>query len=378
MKNNLLSLLIIVSLLDFAYGKDISVFDAGNVDSQTPYGFTKAEKMNISNNEKITTLATKVDSISSAQNDKTNLLSVKVESLSLKQDELLQKIEGISTLFESDSKKINSTKNNFKSTETKLEEQDRILSNRIDVNTNKLDILDKKLDTFISLQKQNNKLLEEANLKLAAVVNKINSEYIKRVEFDELVLFVNNKNVDKTNVQPAVIKQDKPLSDIQVKDVAKKKNNKEILDEALGLSKVRQFTKALPLFEELLAEKYKVAEVSFYLGEIKLNKKLYKEAVQFYKQSMIADDKATYIPTLLLHTAYCFDSLKDKDNSMNFYKTIVDVYPGSDEAKEAAKKLKKQNPDDTKEVGQKTKKHKSDKIVDEKKKSKKEKKDDKK
>ena len=89
---------------------------------------------------------------------------------------------------------------------------------------------------------------------------------------------------------------------------------------------------------------------------------------------MIADDKASYIPTLLLHSAESFENMKEKENALKFYKTIVEVYPKTDEAKEAKKKLKdEESVSDKKET--------KNKKVDNKKettKQKKEKKDDKK
>jgi len=356
MKYSLVASLFVLAL----NGQEVSVFDAGNTDNKTPYGLTKAEKMSVANNDKINTLSSKVDSLSSSQSEKINSLSIKIDALNFKQDELFQKIEGIGTIIESDSKKYNNTKLNVKNNEAKIEEQNIIVSNRVDSAISKLELLDKKLDAFILAQKQNNKILEESNIKLVAIMNKINSDYIKKSEFDELVSFVNKSNnkvsqlavskavekvekiskIDKSEKIEKLEKNEKSSSDSLGKETDKKTQNKESHDKAIELVKTRYFTKALPVLENLLEQKYKVAETNFYLGEIKFNKRLYKEAIQFYKQSMISDDKAPYIPTLLLHSALCFDSLNEKDNAMNFYTTIIDIYPDTDEAKEASKKIK--------------------------------------
>jgi TolA-binding protein len=55
------------------------------------------------------------------------------------------------------------------------------------------------------------------------------------------------------------------------------------------------------------------------------------------------DDEASYIPRLLLHSAISFERLNDKENSINFYKTLIDTYPSSKESKKASKILKKLN-----------------------------------
>ena len=51
-------------------------------------------------------------------------------------------------------------------------------------------------------------------------------------------------------------------------------------------------------------------------------------------------DKSSYLPKLLLHSAISFEKLGDDDNAQNFYNTIVDIYPESNEAKKASKKIK--------------------------------------
>lgn len=334
-------ILILFLFFVFANGKEISAFDAGNINSQNPYGLTKSEKISFENSTKINSLSTKFDSLVTSNNDKINFLTNKVDSLNLKQDELFQKLEGISSLFESSGNNHNNLRLNVQNAETKLSE----LSNQIEANINKIEALGNKVDEFILIQKQNNKLQEESNSKLTSIINKINSEYVKKIEFNELVSYV-NKNDNKPNTKSHGLKDyefDKTIisEPILLKSQNKKQTNKDMFEDAVKLFKSKYITKALPMFEELVSEKYKLAETNFYIGEIKFKNRLYKEAIQFYKQSMIADDKANYIPELLLHSAVCFEHMKEYDNAQNFYKTIIDVYPKSIEAKEAFKKIKK-------------------------------------
>lgn len=307
-KYTLISFLLFV----FSQAKEISVFDAGNMTVSTPYGMTKAEKISYDNTEKIRHLLLKIDYLNS------------------KQDELFQKIEGISSLFESDSKNSQNIKLNLKNSENKLID----LLNKTETNINKIRDLDKKLDDFISLQKENNRLQEETNLKLVSIVNKINGEYVKKIEFDELVSYINISY--KPNEKYQASKNEKKSINL-----SEKQSNKEIFEDAIKFFKMNQLAKSLEMFEKIASEKYKIAETNFYIGEIKFKQKIYKEAIQFYKQSMIADDKAIYIPQLLLHSALCFEGMKENDSADKFYKTIIDIYPDSLEAKEASKKLKK-------------------------------------
>ena len=98
MKNNIKNLLILSVMCSALSAKEISVLDAGNLDSQTPYGLTKAEQVVSANTEKLNTLSTKVQSLSSEQENKINSLSLKYDSLNSKQNELLQKINQLLVL----------------------------------------------------------------------------------------------------------------------------------------------------------------------------------------------------------------------------------------------------------------------------------------
>jgi TolA-binding protein len=47
------------------------------------------------------------------------------------------------------------------------------------------------------------------------------------------------------------------------------------------------------------------------------------------------------MPELLLHSAIAFEETNDLGNAVNFYTSVIDIYPNSKEAKEAEKKLRK-------------------------------------
>lgn len=96
----------------------------------------------------------------------------------------------------------------------------------------------------------------------------------------------------------------------------------------------------MPIFKHLIKEKYRPAESNFFVGEIKFYRRKYKEAISYFKTSMLLYDKSKYLPKLLLHSAISFQKLKDNENARNFYSTLIDIYPESDEAKEASKKIK--------------------------------------
>lgn len=349
MKNTNKYILVVSLMTSLSYGKEISVFGAGNLDASTPYGLSKAEKAVLQNNEKVNALSSKIEA-----------LELKLGTFDSKQDEISQRIEGIKSVYESDSQNLNSTKLKIKTSENKFEEQAGVLSVKIEENSKKIAEISTRLDDFITLQKKNNKLLEDSNFKLLTIINKINGEYIKRGEFDELVAFI-NKNSAEQVTSPASKKQENIIVAPIEKQKVDKTDDKDLFDNGVKFFNTNQISKAMPIFEQLVANKYKLAESNFYFAETKFIKKEYKEAIQSYKQSMIANDKADYIPKLLMHSAISFENLKQQENAMNFYKTIVEVYPDSKEAKDASKKLKSKDDvsTDVKEQKESSKKAKS-------------------
>lgn len=114
-----------------------------------------------------------------------------------------------------------------------------------------------------------------------------------------------------------------------------------MLDEAKRLFKKDYFTKAIPMFETLVEQKYKPAESNFYLGEIWYYRKQYEKAIAYFKKSAVLYDKASWMPKLLLHSAISFEMTKDYTNAKTFYGTLIDVYPNSEEAKIATKNILK-------------------------------------
>lgn len=99
------------------------------------------------------------------------------------------------------------------------------------------------------------------------------------------------------------------------------------------LDKSRQY------LEHALAKQYKPATSLFYLGEIAYQQKRYADAIAHYKESATRYDKADYIPTLLLHSADCFEKIGDKANAKKFLEMLLEAYPKSKQATEGKKKL---------------------------------------
>lgn len=291
------------------------MFGAGDLESSSPYGLTKTEKVIVENKK----IAKKTEE------------SLKQTNTKLK--ELSERFYGVNSLIESESLKLNKV---FVSLNNQIENFKLFKqTSNIKINQNTEIITNMQLSIDIDMQKIKSKIIQNENNikklkdsfdKIVKLANNINNNYVTKKEFDKLLLLL-----DKITV--------KNVSSVEEK-ASSTKSSKELLAEAKYLFKIDYFTKAKIIFEGLIAAHYRPAESNFYIGEINYYRKDYKDALHFYKRSMTLYDKAEYLPKLLLHSAISFEELGDKENANNFYRTIIDIYPESHEAREASKKTK--------------------------------------
>jgi len=319
-------ILLFVSFLSL-FSKEVSVFGAGNLNSDTPYGLTPAEKAAYKNKQKIKSLEKKIKNFQI-------LLDNRIDDIS-------EQLEGLKSVYEGDSNSFNNARQKV----IKLDKNQKILIKRISVLEQKVSNMELKLQTiedninnidnkiseFIKLQQNNNQAFEKNLEKLTKIINIINKDYVSEAKFNELVDFINKRAKKKKNKTRQNVK----------KQNIKKMNNAEMLKYAKRLYHKNYLTKSKPYFETLFKKKYKLAEVSFYLGKISYYKKQLRNAIFYFKKSMMLNDEAPYIPELLLYSGMSFEKIKDYKNAINFYTTLIDVYPESKYAIKAKKNLSK-------------------------------------
>jgi len=302
-------------LFSYSLYAEQSVFGAGDLNSATPYGLTPTEKV-IVKNKKVTVTNGK-----------------KIKKVDSRISEINNNVDGLESLFEGEGRKLNELSVNFKKKSIQVDalretintQKQQIESLQEDVTTLKqqLELNRKNLE----LNRKNNELLKESFDKIVILVNNINKDYVTKKEFNKLLSMLDKKEK----------KSKKSIT----KAGALHKSNKKLMKEARVLFKKNYFTRAIPILKHLINAKHRPAECNYYMGEIKYYRKHYKDALSYFKTSMMLYDKAKYLPNLLLHSAISFEKIGDIDNAKNFYDTIVEVYPNTKEAKEASKKLNK-------------------------------------
>ncbi len=313
-------------LTSLAFANEVSVFGAGDLNSNEPYGLNSTEKYILKNKNELGKIDTKFKGV------KTTLETVS------------ERIDGLESIYEGDSQKLNKTVIKLNKIVKQIEEIKNITSK----NTTDIENLKNVTNQLLTMQEEissenrkNLATLKEAMDKLSKQLIKINKEYVSFTEMKKnMKQFITVEEFNafkktlgkKTSVKTKSTTKTKKLSYAQ---------KEEMLNEAKELFKKDYFTKAIPIFEELAELNFKPAEGNYYLGEMWYYRDKYEKAIDYFKKSAVLYDKASWMPRLLLHSAISFENIKDYKNATKFYSTLIDVYPSSKEAKTATKNISK-------------------------------------
>lgn len=312
-----------------AVANEVSVFGAGDLSAPNPYGLTNTEKHILKNKKELGSIETKVKTVKNT-----------IESIH-------ERIDGLESIYEGDSQKLNASVIKLNKLLQDFEvNQNQTTKNADDLSKLRL-VVNEIFDTQEETRKENNKnlaALKKALKKLEKNIKKINKAYISDKEFKKnMKQFITRAEFDALKNSLGKSSSSKTKASSGSKKVINKnlsaEQKKVMLDEAKALFKKDYFTKAIPKFETLLALNYKPATNNYYLGEIWYYRKKYDKAIAYFKQSATLYDKASWMPKLLLHSAISFEKTGDLQNAANFYDTLVNIYPDSQEAVIANKNL---------------------------------------
>jgi TolA-binding protein len=168
---------------------------------------------------------------------------------------------------------------------------------------------------------------------LGGMIDKINTEYVSKAELEK-ALANNGKYVAATNASPK-----KPEN--KESESIKGKSTKTLYSEGVRLFVKKRYDEAKKRFSITNTKGHKPAASNYYLGEISYYTKKYEDAIFYFKKSAGLYDKASYIDTLLLHTAISLEKNDEKEQAKAFYENIIANYAGKKTATIAKQKLKK-------------------------------------
>lgn len=164
--------------------------------------------------------------------------------------------------------------------------------------------------------------------KLASMIDEINANYVSKEELQQVL---DTKSQVKVSTKTATKKQDS----------VEGKSNAKLYSEGVRYFVKKRYDEAQKRFIITDTKGYKPAASNYYLGEIAYYTKKYEDAIFYFKKSAGIYDKASYIDTLLLHTAVSLEKSGDKGQARAFYENIIENYAGKKTAKIAKDRLKK-------------------------------------
>lgn len=271
-----------------------SVFGAGDLNNPNPYGLTHEEKLILENKKELQAVI-----------QKNNAQGAKVETVTERLDGMQGIIEGLGQRSNEQALAIQKIQENM-ATDTNASESLNNLSKQVTANT----------ENIVQLKT----LLEE----LSVVVDGINTNYVTKEQFAQLLKQL-KVNIPNGTASSAPAKMDAKM----------------IEQEGYKLFDQKKYAEAQSYFEQMVVKKHKISDALFMIGETYFEQKKYKDAIAYYKDSASRNEKALYMPTLLLHSGISMEKSGDSATAKAFYQATVAKFGGSGAAKEAHERLSK-------------------------------------
>jgi len=300
MKNSKIVFLLSCFFPLLSFSAEPSAFGAGDLTSSNPYGLTSNEKVILDTKKRL------------------HKVSVKSNNQANELDSLRERIDGLQSIIESLSRKAHNNKINLK----KQNELNALKSQNSSEYEKRLSDVVQENETSIAQQKI---IMSEMSL----LIDDINAKYISKKEFNALVKDVNDFKAlvakELKNSSPKKTKKSK-LS---------KKSSAQLATDAKVFYNKKYYTDAINHYEELIKRNYKPAFAHYMIGEMNYKRKNYSNAISYFKKSSSLYSKASYMPTLMLHTAVSMSKTGDKAHANAFFEAIVSKYPDTAEADDA-------------------------------------------
>lgn len=305
MKDRLLVLSLTSFLLTLVLNADEpSAFGAGDLNNPSPYGLTKEEQLLLQNNQKLKKVTVK-------SNNQSNEL-----------ESLRDRIDGLQSIIETLSRNSHQNKLDLNKI-NKLNEDEQNSSKEFETR-------------LLDISAQNKQEIEKLKLiinELSAVIDNINKNYVTKKEFNSLVKSVNSfKDLVSKELKVTSSKNTEP-------DSFKSKSNAQIAKDAKKYYDKKYYTKAIEMYSYLIEKKYKPAYSHYMIGEMKYYRKNYSDAIAYFKKSAKLYSKASYMPTLMYHTAFAMKYTGDKKNAKTFFSALIKKYPNSKYVSESKKQI---------------------------------------
>jgi len=304
--------LFLLTLPLFLSAAEPSVFGAGNLDSENPYGLTETEKHIVKNRNTLDTIK------SSSRLQENKVVSIE------------EKIDGLQTIIEGIGQKNHKSSMAIRNLENQMLQRNELY-------TQDKEVLEKSITEIREITAANSEntiKLKVVLTEFSQLIDTINSNYVSKREYNALVKDVNS-------FKTLIASELKAVNRSIVSSTGTSMSNPDLANRAHKRYKKGEYSRAIEDYELLIKNQYKPARAHYMIAESYYYLKNYSQALAFFKESASRYDKADYMPTLMLHSAVSMKKLGDNENARAFLSAVISEYPESSQATSAQKELDK-------------------------------------
>ncbi|MBU1642649.1 tetratricopeptide repeat protein [bacterium] len=277
-----------------------SAFGAGDLDSDNPYGLTKAEKKILENKQIL------------QQNNRT------LRSQNNEIESLRERVDGLQSVLEAIAMKSQENRVALGDLSKSRENEGSSAQERLHA-----------LETQVSANSENINQLKTAIEGLGKLLDEQSSSFVSKNNYNTLV-----KDINDFKALVAGELKKKPVN-----SGTKKVDNGDLATQAMNDFNNKKYAQSLEAYKELVNRNYKPAHSHYMIGQIYYEDKDYAKAIAHYKESASLYKEASYMPTLMYRTAASMEKTGDQKHAKAFYNAVIAKYPDSSEAGESKKRL---------------------------------------
>ncbi len=303
-------------LIATALAKEPSAFMAGDLSVDKPYGLTKSEEQIYQNRQDIKKI-----------NQEVSELSTKLYNLNNSLTELKDSFDGYKSLYEGENRKIRESISNTPNHSGDILSLEKHV---IELNATFSNIESSNKINFQNIEK-NSQDIKKAIASLTTLLDGINKDYVSRAEFEAF----KKELFSQLGVSSGQQNTKSTSTSLENSDI------NTLFSDGVKFFKEKNYKEAEVRFKMAVNKNHKPAQSTFYLGEIAYYQKKYEDALAFFKNSVSLNDKAEYMPTLLVHSGISSEKLNDIESAKMFYNILIKNFPNTDATNIAKQNLSK-------------------------------------
>ncbi|MDR2904880.1 MAG: tetratricopeptide repeat protein [Helicobacteraceae bacterium] len=299
----------ILLMASAVFAAEPSAYRAGNISGADSYGLTESEKAIRANKQAI------------------NKLEGRVLALEQQLSRMSDIVDALNQSNRTYAETITNLRREIERQNETLKENSETIAELQGLSARQ-DALEKQVNKALGDQAKNQQKLAKSLEKIAKKDDNGSKEKLEKSEKSDKKSDKNSTKSDKSE------KSEKPANFDNAKP-------DELLNEAKAMIEKRDLDNAYNRLSYLIGKKHKIGETTYLLGVLYYFKKDYQLALKAFARSVSEDDKARHMPVLLYYSGICNERLKKTKEAIEFYESVLRLYPDHSVAKGTKERLDK-------------------------------------